>query len=539
MSSAFFNKSKVIANDFIQNIVFLDDKAYLKEDTEGQEVVNDLDAYEISKIFAKEKKICAVYDPESLEDISDFKQIASKSDIIILDWFIDINEPVDEGNAEDDAEDDDIRGKYTLDIISGLISPDNCQRLKIVLVYTGETDLVNIFEKIRGINPNLSLDQDDLKLQIGKNTIFVRAKSNNQEGEDNRFNHLPNLNNKVLKYTELPGFLLEEFTKITSGLLTNFALLSITSIRNNTSKVLGLFSNDLDSAYLGHKSLIPKQEDSEDLLIELFGDSVKDLLSYSDINNKVAADIDDWIDNNVLEEQFEHSNKTYLKKIETAKALLNSKEEDAKKRFTAVLQGTPGEIKNHLLDNPTKVFTKNSNLANVEKQNKNFAKLTHHKSLFLPKEIEPKLTLGTLIKSTIENKYYICIQQKCDSVRIDQDTERKFLFIPLSVVPEDKKGKFDLITDLDIELKKDKSSYSIRTIKFSSNNDLGIIKAVKNEEGKYIFNQKYAEATDEQFEWILDLKDLHAQRIVIDYANSLSRVGLDESEWLRIASTKK
>lgn len=117
MSSAFFNKSKVIANDFIQNIVFLDDKSYIKEDTDGQERVNDLDAYEISKIFAKEKKICAVYDPESLEDISDFKQIASKSDIIILDWFIDINERVDEGNTEDDAEDDDIRGKYTLDII--------------------------------------------------------------------------------------------------------------------------------------------------------------------------------------------------------------------------------------------------------------------------------------------------------------------------------------------------------------------------------------------------------------------------------------
>jgi hypothetical protein len=31
----------------------------------------------------------------------------------------------------------------------------------------------------------------------------------------------------------------------------------------------------------------------------------------------------------------------------------------------------------------------------------------------------------------------------------------------------------------------------------------------------------------------LDLKDLHAQRIVDEYASQLSRVGLDESEWLR------
>ncbi len=538
MSSAFFNKSKKIANDFIQSIVFLDDRAYTRDNHHGQGNINDLHAPEISKIFAREEKICAVYDPETLNDISDCKQIATKSDIIILDWFIDIREEIEGGDEEDDAEEDDVRGKYTLDIISSLIDPDNYDRLKIILVYTGEIDLVDISEKIRDLNPALSLDTDELRLQIGKTIIFVRAKSNNQEGIDNRFAHLPSLNDKVLKYRDLPGFLLEEFTKITSGLLTNFALLSITSLRNNTSKVLGLFSNDLDPAYLGHKSLIPKQEDAEDLLIELFGDSIKDLLYYSGINIKLGKDINDWIDSNVIAEKFEHNKKKYDKDLVAIKGLLSSKEEDAKKRFSSLLTGAHGEVKNHLLDNPIKIFTNNSNLKNVENQNKNFAKLTHHKSLFIPKEIEPKLTLGSLIKSTKGDKYYICIQQKCDSVRISKGTERKFLFLPLSVVSDDNKGKFDLITNSDIELRKDKNSYSIRTIKFCSNNDLGIIKAVKNEQGKYIFKQKYTEATDEQFEWILDLKDLHAQRIVIDYTNSLSRVGLDESEWLRKAGTK-
>lgn len=538
MSSAFFNKSKKIANDFIQSIVFLDDRAYTRDNHHGQGNINDLHAPEISKIFAREEKICAVYDPETLNDISDFNQIATKSDIIILDWFIDIREEIEGGDEEDDAEEDDVRGKYTLDIISSLIDPDNYDRLKIILVYTGEIDLVDISEKIRDLNPALSLATDELRLQIGKTIIFVRARSNNKAGMDNRFARLPSLNDKVLKYRELPGFLLGEFTKITSGLLTNFALLSITSLRNNTSKVLGLFSNDLDPAYLGHKSLIPKQEDAEDLLIELFGDSIKDLLYYSGINIKLGKDINDWIDSNVIAEKFEHNNKKYDKDLVAIKGLLSSKEEDAKKRFSSLLTGAHGEVKNHLLDNPTKIFTNNSNLKNVENQNKNFAKLTHHKSLFIPKEIEPKLTLGSLIKSTKGDKYYICIQQKCDSVRISKGTERKFLFLPLSVVSDGNKGKFDLITNSDIELRKDKNSYSIRTIKFCSNNDLGIIKAVKNEQGKYIFKQKYTEATDEQFEWILDLKDLHAQRIVIDYTNSLSRVGLDESEWLRKAGTK-
>jgi hypothetical protein len=38
---------------------------------------------------------------------------------------------------------------------------------------------------------------------------------------------------------------------------------------------------------------------------------------------------------------------------------------------------------------------------------------------------------------------------------------------------------------------------------------------------------------DEKFIWILDLKEAHAQRIANLYAARLSRVGLDESEWLR------
>lgn len=36
-----------------------------------------------------------------------------------------------------------------------------------------------------------------------------------------------------------------------------------------------------------------------------------------------------------------------------------------------------------------------------------------------------------------------------------------------------------------------------------------------------------------QFKWISELKNDHAQRISNDFAAKLSRVGLDESEWLR------
>lgn len=549
MSSAFFNKSKSIANDFIQSIVFLDDRAYTRDNQHGQGNVNDLHAPEISKIFAKEKKICAVYDPETLHDISDFKQIAIKSDIIILDWFIDINEDLGDGDEEDDAEDDDIRGKYTLDIISQLISPDNSDRLKIILVYTGETNLSEISETIRDSNPNLSFIPDELKLQIGNTIILVRAKSNNQEGDDNRFNHIPNLNNKVLKYKELPNFLLEEFTKVTSGLLSNFALLSLHKLRSNTSKILGLYNKDLDHGYLEHKASIPIQDDAENLILEVFKDSIGDLLHYEKIHKSISkSDISNWISERLLNEQKlikngEGTPVTPIRSIQRdSKFLLNilySKEKDVDKRYLDLLKplcasnGQAEKYNKYLKANNVDLFINTSQDANKVSYLNKFATLTHHKNVFLPRGVKPVLTLGTVIKSTKKDIYYICIQQKCDSVRITLDEERRFLFLPLV---ESKNDKFNFIANDGIKLKLDYKSYYIRTLKFKSNKD-GVVEPKKRKD-KFIFEQVYNKRSDEKFEWILDLKDLHAQRIVTDYASTLSRVGLDESEWLRKAGTK-
>ncbi|MCT3646687.1 hypothetical protein HZQ44_00650 [Elizabethkingia anophelis] len=548
MSSAFFNKSKNIANDFIQNIVFLDDRAYSTDNQHGQGNVNNLDAPEISKIFAKEKKICAVYDPETLNDISDFKQIAIKSDIIILDWFIDISEDIEGGDEEDDAEEDDVRGRYTLDIISSLINPNNCDRLKIILVYTGEVNLVDISERIGNLSPDLSLNADELRLQIGKTIIFVRAKSNDQEGVDNRFAHLPSLNDKVLKYNELPGFLLNEFTKVTSGLLSNFALLSLHKLRSNTSKILGLYNKDLDHAYLEHKSSIPNQDDAENLILEVFKDSIGDLLHYEKVHKSISkGDISNWIKETLLVEQKQIKNdkgnllnpiKNLQRNAKFLLEILYSDQTDVKKRFTSMLKPllTNKEAEDYytyLNKYNIDLFINNSQEAEKDTLLVKFATLTHHKNVFLPRGMKPVLSLGSVVKSTKKDVYYICIQQKCDSVRIKVDEARKFLFLPLV---ESKNGKFNFISNDGTKLQLDSKSYAIRTLKFKSNQD-GVV-VPKKRRDKFFFEQFYNTRKDEKFEWILDLKDLHAQRIVADYASTLSRVGLDESEWLRKAGTK-
>ena len=567
MNSTFFEKSKTIADHYIQSIVFLDDKAYLKEVTQGQNIVNDLDAYKISKCFAKKNKICAIYDPETIEDIEDFKLISNKADIVILDWFIDINEELKaDDDPDEEVPEDRIHGKYTLNVIKYLVDNQDNNSLKLILIYTGDVNLDEILTQISALNTSFDVNDANLELSINNIKILVRAKSNSQEesatiskdiensnseikntekitglsaqdlendvedenkAEEKRFKYLEQHNSKVLKYAELPEFLLEEFTKMTSGLLSNFALLSLTTLRQNSSKLLGLFNKDLDSAYLGHKSVLPNQNDSELLLIELFASSLIDILKYENIDNFIQSELI----NSYIDTIPDLNLGKFIRKNTLLQELLLSKIEDVNQRYETLLPNSLS--KKEKLGFPkdsTKLFIDKNEADHIFNINKDFARLTHHKNIFLPSTTLPKLNLGTIIRSIHNNQhYYVCIQQRCDSVRITRDSERKFLFIPLNVVID---KPFNILTTEGIKLKVESKSFSLRTIKFISENNNGVVEAV-NQGGKFIFNQKYRNAEDEQFEWVLDLKDLHAQRIVAEYASTLSRVGLDESEWLR------
>lgn len=546
MSSLFFNKSKAVADDFMQSVVFLDDRVYQRNGNE-QDAIHDLDAFELTRTFAAKKKICAVYDPQTKEDIEHFKAIAAKADIVVLDWFIEIDEdePVGEDAEEDDeadAQDQTVRGTYTKEIIENIVKI-NTDGLKVILVYTGETDLEGIATEIHNNVPGSILTAVNCQIVYKNIKILVRAKSNNEDGEDGRFNHLPQLRDKVLKYEDLPEFLLTEFTKLTEGLLSNFALKSLSTLRANTSKILGLYNKKLDHAYLEHKSAIPSNEDAEHLIIEIFKDSIGDLLHYKQVHNQISKGVvKSWMNDKIDTITLSFKKKdgtdyvpdtTFTRNKELLLSLLYSEQQDVQKKyidiFTPLASKTKAEdFVKHLKLNNIDLFINPSDVPNKAELISEFAKLTHHKNVFLPVGSKPVLTLGTVLKSKSTGKYLICIQQKCDSVRILAGEQRKFLFLPLEAVAT---GNFNFITHDNVKLKLGSKSYGIRTLKFAGAKD-GVVKATQLN-GKFIFKQIYANKADEKFEWVLDLKDLHSQRIVADYAATLSRVGLDESEWLR------
>lgn len=545
MNKPFFEASKKIANDYLQSIVFIDDKAYENlTDGQGPNINHDFNALKVSEAFAKKNKICAIYRPTQKSDIDFLSLIAQKADIVILDWFIHIDKTIIQNEEEEDDVVDDHRGSFTLDLISKIICSDSQSGLKIIMVYTGDTDLPGITEAIR-----CRLLKDNIKITTSENcriisdSLIVSIIYKSKGGDENPFKYNPDLKEKVKTYEELPEVLLNEFTNLTAGLLSNFALKALTEIRNNSSKLLNTFSKKIDPAYLSHQSLLPNQDDANNLLVELLIDSIGGILRYKNINKAITPHlIELWIKGNVYEKsknilngESHETKHNYSRTHKLLKDVLNSKELDVENRFKTCLipNGfTEKTIKSYQNVNNISLFTDLS-VVGQEEILKEFALLTHSKSCYIPSSIEPVLSLGSVIKSSIEKNgcfYYICIQQRCDSTRITKP--RRFLFIPLKEI---KKGPFNLVTPNGEKLRIINNSYSLRTIKFAGDPDEFVVKATKKIE-KFYFNQLYTQ-DNEELEWIFDLKDLTAQKIANDYAMTLSRVGLDESEWIRRSRT--
>ena len=504
--------SKNVANEFIQSIAFIDDRAYQSSDTSNRDL-HDFDAQAISLAFAKHEKLCAVYQPAKKEDIDSFSKLAQKADVTVIDWQINLSEPlgIDSQSNEEDDETDDERGQYTKQIIVELLK-NNRNGLKLIVVYTGETDLAGITENIR---KDLKTSEISLDLEESEGTctitaspyfkILVIGKNNSAEVTEGKVN-----------YKYLPDFILTEFAKLTAGLLSNFALQSLAKIRQNFYQILALFPAELDKAYLANQSLLGI-EDTNEQLIEVLGDTFISILRANRLQNP--------LDKNRVHQWIESQDDLCMDK---AKALY--KPGIIKNKIRTVCPSTSVKSDIKCNDKVMDVFKVK------EDENKKLARLFHHKNLIVFDGHTPILSLGTVVKSIKEGDeglYYVCIQQRCDSVRLTSDEPRRFLFLSLKKA----ESGWNLITRDGTNLKIDKKTYGIRTVKFKGT---GEVVAQRGSEGESsqepkLYFTPFHEG-DETFEFIFELKDLYAQRIVSEYSANLTRVGLDESEWMRIHS---
>lgn len=518
MAQTFEDISKEVVNRFLQNILFIDDKAYQSDNKE-----NEFDANKISKVFAKEGKLCTIYAPSTEGDLCACSSLFSKSDVIVLDWYLDLTTEKQEIDADVDADADEPRGYYTKKLIKEIVIDAKEDKLKLVVIYTGETDLhaitKDIYELIQKYG-NFSLD--DCCLSSANVLILICAKYNGDE----QFKHLGELKSKVVKYEELPDFITTVFARFVNGLFPNYVLSVISLIRNNTSHILNVFSKDIDAAFMGHYISIPDSSDAVFMLSKIFGAAITNLIDISNFDVKYW--IESWIDENIKERTVTINGKNVNINAEILKKIVASID-----NFETTFNNYFDlKINEYQVDSFKKDSINLFSIGDAETSNYKWAKLVQHSNLFSSPKVH-QLRMGTILKyqNGDDWKYLICIQQSCDSVRIQKGEERSFLFLPLI---KGIKGEAVVIEGND-HLIVDGKSYSIELYKFSPINEMDtqiIAQLIDNE--RYIFIDK----DGRQFVWLAELKEMFAQHIVSAYASQLSRVGIDNSEWIRLLGKK-
>lgn len=499
------------------------ERASTPEET-SEDRAHELDAKYLIESFAERGMACAVLRPKDFEiDQLDKKvyPVAERSDIVMLDWVLH----------------QDIEGKKVTELIVGMARKSSEQhRLRLIVVYTGELKIFDIVEKIdtalktAGVS-NVSR-KDDFTLVSGPVRIAVYIK--NTVGGAGLS---AELRGRLVPADQLPDRLISEFTEMTAGLVSNVALDSLAALRSNTHRILSKFNSCIDAPFLAHRAMLPQPEDASGLLIHLVGGELTAVLEGNEVG-KVADQsegtdiIKAWVEMN------EAGGYGFAKRFsvkESSDVLAQLLTLLRKGVADAALKDNFASFKSkpHKHDLTKKLCPSSKSASDLEHE---FAILTTLKSDYRSESKPPPLLPGTLLKQTVMStgteqsfRYWVCIQPICDCFRITET--RSFPLLEMEAVAVN--GKFELVLPDGgsfVRARVVYRPYKLRMENFEPSNDGSQTVHGKHRKGEIYFTAKNKK---NRYLWIGELKFEQAQRIVNKYAAELSRVGLDESEWLR------
>jgi hypothetical protein len=550
--SDFFKTSQIVAEDFLQTALIVDDQAFLEssfsEKTNSQtnhpepllppgrqsraaipttnknNAENNiasstdtrlgshvLDANKVIISFAQKRIVCSIIKPTREYNWQNVvEQLAANTDLIILDWEIDND-----------------NGEKTLALLIRILKASNeaPEQLKLLAIYTGEpgiadvatvikneiNQIINPFGGVKEYNDGFTLAYSSIRI-----AIFSKPGTTNLPQE---------YEGRKIEFEELANRVTTEFTMMTAGLVSNVALKSLAKIRHNTNKIINRFSSSLDAPFLTHRIMQINPEDAENLLVELIAEELRAILDEESVGQESNIDnIRQWLiatNNNGLTLQKNDSQtsfsvdeitKVLIEGYKTcAKFSLREKEKPHKLLLTAMFM--PPWVTDQDLDERFSIIT---------------TLRTHYKNKC------PKLTFGTILQNYADKSYWVCIQPRCDSVRIPP--ERAFPVLPIIIATTGEKFRL-IINDENGSLIRvaiqDKPYNLNQIIFFSKPEDHGTITSKIIGDHFYFKNKK-----GRKYRWVGELRPEQAQRLANEFATNLSRVGLDESEWLRLWSTK-
>ncbi|MGO9121049.1 MAG: response regulator receiver domain [Desulfomonilaceae bacterium] len=489
-----------------------------REQEKGQK---DVSFQAVQNSFAGKRIICSLYQPEedaTFNENSDVYQLCAAADVVIVDWAL-------HGDI----------GNRATELVGNLIQHSTDQiphQLRLILIYTLRTDLENVTEQIiqhlkeQGISIN---KQADTVLQTDNARLVVLGKTEKA-----------NPSESYVSEDKLAERIIKEFAKLASGLLQGIILRGLAYIRENNHRIVMRFHNRLDSAFLAHRALLLPDE-AFDQIIPLLTDELRavleDTMGERPLGEHPEEIITDWCMTNW---------------VPPADSKGFSRDGCDIRNFAKDVF-----CKGPFIKNIYPYIGKNEKLSklvkSIEETDGNFAWGNDHLSIelaeFLVEEGHLHQQLGALMCQRVtyrnapralhlgvilrelgrQRRYLICLQPVCDSVRI-KGKKCGFIFCYLNA-PADGKRITHTVLDLKnnlVQLQYKPKADNCFVAHFTSDADQ--VFAIKNQKGSFIFRDD----AKKQYEWIAELKPEFSQRAAEEFGRTLSRVGLTESEWLRL-----
>ena len=513
----FQNRSRNIARRFLQTAVVVDDEAYIvpnandgpsadivepgrhtpasrqhADSTVGHGASHALDAGALIGSFSALGVICGVVGPtdEAMETMR-------QADIVILDWRLQKDEP-----------------KRALKFLRYLLTEEaDRNSLRLVAIYTGEAQLEEIQEDVfneldqQGFEPKKNETGPEISYRHGRVVLYAKS----------HVNLTPPLNERSVSEENFPKRLVDDFAFMTAGLLPSIALTSLTAVREGAHKVLDRFSANLDTAFLAHKACLPEPEDVERQIVNHVADELRGLMDNAVAKESPAgADaVEDWI---------------RLKGDGIANFVFGGRELDTEQTIVLANQGLEASVlKNNAFEGLSGGFSGQDAVGLDER----LAWIMNSRTVYSAPL--PTLWLGTIVTEfqADGDGHLICMRPRCDCVRLDEET--KFFFLPM-VDPAAGMEQVVVCVDDEFErrgIERDPDGWILRKFEPSAESR-AVIAERRDSDGCF----EFTDTDGNRYKWRGELKAEYAQRIVQTFGEALSRVAVDESEWLRRSAKK-
>ena len=350
--------------------------------------------------------------------------------------------------------------------------------------------------------------------------------------------------------------MLKEFSILVEGLIPCAALHSIAAVREQTHGLLALMNKSLDGAFCAHRALIPDPDDSIDYILNLISQEISTKILYDDKARNILdtdslkswydrlaiPDNDYPLDKETLWQYLDKGGanlsdirkqraKNWLKKRKSSKNPVknnNGKKISYIKAETFIEKGLFQEIEDCIPPSDKKPGKFSELFYPTQKESEiacnEFARLSSTSkdgaALRMSTNAKMFLKLGSVLKVNNDvNKYWLCLQPPCDSVRLVKETEMLFLHL----YKGDKEN-----TDFVIKLQD--GTYKALAIKSGDKKPRLMTHGFsQDKDSRRILISKL----NPEFQWVADLRPEKALSIAQQVLTNASRIGMDEFEILR------